>query len=152
MANQHTHKHTHTHTHTCREDMSAVPWTFSEDLSIYIVIYIYMFISGLRGAVTFDFAASWTWNGKMMNAPTIENRCRCHSAAVDRGSDCGRGCDFDFDFNFGFNISVTSGIGHWGSVFGGPWGLDCARERDTEAQNDRQERWSLFCLFRLRPC
>lgn len=66
-ANQHTQAHAHTHAHTCREDLVAVPWTFFffEDLSKFILS------SDLRGAVTFDFAASWTWNGKMMNASAI---------------------------------------------------------------------------------
>lgn len=111
-ADQHT--DTHTHTHTDRPSTGSV----ADSKNLYLFFYEKNTIQGgppwwlanlascVWGAVTFDFAASWTWNGKMMNAPTIENRCRCHSA--DAGcdsnwdSDWGRGSDCKPHSSFGF--------------------------------------------------
>lgn len=91
--------HTDTHTGTLRQTHThravaavpfLVPWNrrrLLASVSVFDVIQ-FKFRSGgicwswrsFLGAITFDFAASWTWNGKMMNATSIENRVRARAA------------------------------------------------------------------------
>lgn len=91
--------HTGTHTGTLRQTHThravaavpfLVPWNrrrLLASVSVFDVIQ-FKFRSGgicwswrsFLGAITFDFAASWTWNGKMMNATSIENRVRARAA------------------------------------------------------------------------
>lgn len=85
----HSGRHTHTHRAVAAVPF-LVPWNrrrLLASVSVFDVIQ-FKFRSGgicwswrsFLGAITFDFAASWTWNGKMMNATSIENRVRARAA------------------------------------------------------------------------